>query len=314
MSATLDKFTARRVNGKRSRPRGYADWRPQAATRALLADVETVLDTYSEHLPLTIRQVFYALVGAEKLDKTEGAYERLCEHLNRARRARLIDFDCIRDDGVSVCETITYNGVEDFANETARRASNYRRNRQAGQPYAVELWSEAGGMVYQLAKVADDYSIPVYSAGGFASLSATHQIAARALQRNVPTVILHVGDFDPSGVSIFTSMMADAAAFVEADRAIKTLEIIPVRVALTAEQVETYNLPTAPAKVSDTRSRSWDGGTCQLEALPPDVLAEHVRVAIGQWVDQGVLEDHQEDEHRERAELLGLPAGDGGET
>lgn len=314
MSATLDKFTARRESGKRSRPRGYADWRPQATTRALLTDVETVLETYSEHLPLTIRQVYYALVGAGKLDKTDKAYERLCEHLNRARRARLIDFDCIRDDGVSVCKTITYNGLQAFDEETARRARQYRRDYQAGQPYAIELWSEAGGMVYQLAAAVEEFSIPVYSAGGFASLSATHEIAERALERSVPTVILHVGDFDPSGVSIFEAMMTDAAAFVKADRTIHTLEIIPVRVALTAEQVETYNLEAAPAKVGDTRSRSWDGGTCQLEALPPDVLAQIVRFAILERVDLDVLGEHERAEHRERAELLGLPAGDGGET
>ena len=304
------EVTARRENGKRSRPRGYADWKPQARTRALLADVEKVLETYSEHLPLTIRQVYYALVGAEKLDKTEAAYERLCEHLNRARRARLIEFDCIRDDGVSVCESTTYNGIEDFAEETARRARQYKRDYQAGQPYAIELWSEAGGMVYQLATVAHGYAIPVYSAGGFASLSATHEIAERALERNVPTVILHVGDFDPSGVSIFTAMMTDAAAFVEADRPIKTLEIIPVRVALTAGQVELHELPTAPAKASDTRSRSWSGGTCQLEAMPPDVLAVQVRAAIGQWFDFDIYREHIAAEADERAELLGLPEGE----
>lgn len=309
MSSTLDKITAGRENGRRSRPRGYADWSPQAPTRALLADVESVLTTYSEHLPLTIRQVFYALVGTGKLDKTDSAYERLCEHLNRARRARLIEFDCIRDDGVSVCETTSYQGLEDFDEETARRARQYRRDYQAAQPYAIELWSEAGGMVYQLAAVAERFSVPVYSAGGFASLSATHEIAERALQRNVPTVILHVGDFDPSGVSIFEAMMSDAAAFVAADRAIKTLEIIPVRVALKDEQVLRYDLPTAPAKSSDARSRSWSGGTCQLEALPPDVLAELVREAILNWVDLDVLEEHRIAERQERAELLGLPAG-----
>jgi hypothetical protein len=209
MSTVVEKFTAGRENGKRSRPRGYADWRPQATTRALLTDVETVLETYSEHLPLTIRQVYYALVGAGKLDKTDKAYERPCEHLNRARRARLIDFDCIRDDGVSVCKTITYNGLQAFDEETARRARQYRRDYQAGQPYAIELWSEA-----------------------------------------------------------------------------------------------------APAKVGDTRSRSWDGGTCQLEALPPDVLAQIVRFAILERVDLDVLGEHERAEHRERAELLGLPEGD----
>jgi hypothetical protein len=309
MSATVDKITAGRENGKRGRPRGYADWRPQARTKDLLNAAIDVLNDYQAHLPLTIRQVYYALVGAGKLDKTEAAYERLCEHLGRARRARLIPFDCIRDDGVSVYATAAYRSVEDFHDETARRARNYRRDYQAGQPYAIELWSEAGGMVYQLAAVADDHSIPVYSAGGFASLSATHEIAERALRRNVPTVILHVGDFDPSGVSIFTSMMTDAAAFVEADRAIQTLEILPVRVALTAEQVAGYELPTAPAKSSDTRSKTWSGGTCQLEALPPDVLAQVVRAAISEWLDFDVYRAHTDAERAERAELLGLPEG-----
>ncbi len=309
MSATVDKITAGRENGKRGRPRGYADWSPQAPTRALLADVETVLDTYSEHLPLTIRQVYYALVGAGKIDKTDRAYERLCEHLNRARRAGLIDFDSIRDDGVSIVEDRTYSGLQDFHDETARRARDYRRDYQAGQPYAIELWTEAAGMVFQLARVASRYSVPVYSAGGFASLSATHEIAERALERNVPTVILHVGDHDPSGVSIFAAMMADAAAFVEADRAIQTLEILPVRVALTAEQVAGYELPTAPAKSSDTRSKTWSGGTCQLEALPPDVLAQVARTAIGEWLDFDVYRAHADAERAERAELLGLPEG-----
>jgi hypothetical protein len=41
-------------------------------------------------------------------------------------------------------------------------------------------------------------------------------IAARALGRDAPTILLHVGDLDPSGESIFEAMAADAAAFVEA--------------------------------------------------------------------------------------------------
>ena len=55
-------------------------------------------------LPLTVRQIFYRLVGAHGYDKTEQAYARLGEHLNRARRAGLIEFDAIRDDGITFAE------------------------------------------------------------------------------------------------------------------------------------------------------------------------------------------------------------------
>ena len=215
--------TSSRKNG---RPRGYVDeWRPRAKTRALLDDVWDVLDRYDEYLPLTIRQVFYALVGAERLDKTELAYSRLCYVLNQARRNRLIAFEDIRDDGVSVMTMRSYDGVKDFHDETARRARSYRRDRQSRQAVYVELWCEAAGMMPQLARVANAYSVPVCSCGGFASLSAVRYISDRGVDRNVPTVLLHVGDFDPSGESIFTAMTKDASAFVEADRALHTSRI-----------------------------------------------------------------------------------------
>lgn len=303
------EFTARRENGRR-RPRGYADWSPHAPTRALLADVEDVLDRYQDHLPLTIRQVYYALVGSERLEKTEQAYARLGEHLNRARRAGLIGFDAIRDDGVITFSADYFDGVDAFHEDTGRRARQYRRDRQAGQAQRLELWSEAAGMAGQLARVADDYSVPVFSASGFASLSAVRLIADRALRANGPTVLLHVGDLDPSGQSIFASIAEDAAAFVRADRTIHTTNLDAVRVALTVEQVERFSLPTAPAKPTDSRSRGWTGGTCQLEALPPDTLANLVREAIEDLLDLDLYDRQVRAEDEDRAELLGLPRGE----
>ena len=75
---------ARRV---RTRVRGFAPWAPRGTTLELLEQVRGVLDEYEDYLPLTIRQIFYRLVGAHNYEKTEHAYARLCEHLNRARRA-----------------------------------------------------------------------------------------------------------------------------------------------------------------------------------------------------------------------------------
>ena len=74
---------------KKPRPRGLAPWRPQTQTLVLLGKVQAVLEEYADFLPLTVRQVFYRLVGAWDYPKTEQAYERLLEMMNRARRARL---------------------------------------------------------------------------------------------------------------------------------------------------------------------------------------------------------------------------------
>lgn len=308
MTATSEVTACR--DKRRARPIGYADWSPRADTRDLLRDVDDVLEQYEDHLPLTIRQVFYALVAAGRIDKTETSYNRLSEHLNRARRARLIPMQALRDDGVSVIEQDAYTGVEDFHEATALRAGTYVRDRQAAQPYRIELWAEAGGMMPQLSAVTSAYGVPVYSAGGFVSLSGLHQIAARALRSARPLIVLHVGDLDPSGESIFDRIAADARAFVLQDRTTTAPDLIARRVALTRDQVAEHQLPTAPTKELDSRAKRWQGTTCQLEALPPDTLAEIVTNAITSSMDMEIFDSILGEERDDRAELLGLPPGD----
>lgn len=79
-----------------TRVRGLAPWQPGHETRGLLEAVGSVLGEYRNFLPLTIRQVFYRLVGVHSYDKTEAAYGQLVETLNRARRAGFIAFNAIR--------------------------------------------------------------------------------------------------------------------------------------------------------------------------------------------------------------------------
>ena len=116
-----------------TRPRGFAPWNPQGKSLALLAQIETVLDEYEAYLPLTIRQVFYRLVGQFEYDKTERAYSRLCKTFNRARRAGLIPFEAIRDDGGTRIAPPAWGGVASFKATVADSARTYRLDRQGGQ-------------------------------------------------------------------------------------------------------------------------------------------------------------------------------------
>ena len=108
-------------------------------------------------------------------------------------------------------------------------------------------------------------------------------------------------------------MTEDAAAFLAVDRILATSEFMPRRVALTAAQIATYNLPTAPPKSTDSRTAQWVGETCQLEALPPDVLASIVDVAIVEWMDLDIYSEHVDREREERVQMLrALSSGEGG--
>src|SRR4051794_16371195 len=122
------------MSGATTRVRGLAPWQPQRATIDLLRKVQLVLVEYAQYLPLTVRQIFYRLVGAHGYDKTEQAYARLGEHLNRARRAGLISFDSIRDDGVTLAEPMAWDSAEDLINNFIGAAERFRLDRQQGQP------------------------------------------------------------------------------------------------------------------------------------------------------------------------------------
>lgn len=289
-----------------SRPRGYAEWNPRPETMAVVSQALDVIDEYRDHLPLTVRQIFYRLVGSRGYDKTEKAYKRLGEYLVRARRAGIVPFHAIRDDGTTQLGAGGYGSPTDFWASERAAARAYRRDRMAGQPFRAEVWCEAAGMAPQLSRVAGRYGISTYSTGGFSSVTVTKEIGDRAANADMPTVLFHVGDYDPSGESIFEAMTEDARAFAVADGG---ADPRPVRVALTAEQVTLHGLPTAPPKATDTRSASWRGETCQAEAMPPDLIAQLLTEAIRQELDLETYEEVVDAERRERDEVVSAVEG-----
>lgn len=303
-----DFSTASRKTG---RARGYIEnYRPQAKTLALLEQAKDVLTEYRQYWPLTCRQIFYRLVGAYDYDKTEAAYSRLCHHLANARRGRFIGFSAIRDDGVTTYRRDHFEDRDAFLRRVREMGRNYTRDKLAGQDIHIEVWCEAAGMLPQLDDVAEPYSVRAYSSGGFDSLTAKKDLADRICRIGKPTVILHLGDYDPSGVSIFDSVAEDVAAFVDADRPHGYVDVTFERVALTAEQVRQFDLPTAPPKATDSRSKGWEGGTCQLEALPPNIIADILREAIERHLDHvqlGIDQAREESDRREIQTLLLAP-------
>jgi hypothetical protein len=291
----------------RGRPKGYMQPNFKPVTLALIGQAQQVLSEYRDYLPMTARQIFYRLVGQYDYDKTEQAYARLCEALVKARRAQMISFSDIRDDGTVSHEAGGMESVAEWWESELSMAKSYGRDRSHGQAVRIELWCEAAGMAPQLANVARRFGASVYSTGGFSSVTVTHEIAERVAGYDRPTVFLHVGDYDPSGESIFEAMSADVSAFVagklgswaEADEVFR-----PERVALTREQVEEFDLPTAPPKRSDTRSARWAGETCQAEAMDPSTLAELVRGAIEGHMDMTVYRELLATEAAEREQLV----------
>jgi hypothetical protein len=121
------------VTRGRTRARGFAPWSPREETEQLLAQIKAVLQEYVSYLPLTCRQIFYRLVGAHGYSKTEKSYANLCEALQRARRARVISMDVIRDDGGVSVGGPGWPSVEEYLASIREDAEYFRLDRTAGQ-------------------------------------------------------------------------------------------------------------------------------------------------------------------------------------
>lgn len=93
-------------------------------------------------------------------------------------------------------------------------------------------------------------------------------------------------------------------------KAFAGVDVAAHRVAVTPEQVRSYNLIGQPPK-HDKRWPDWPGLAYQAEALDPRDLADIVRSAIEHHLDlervSSVLDQEAQDREwlREQAELLG---------
>ena len=300
-------------SGRSHRPRGYLDnYPPQPKTIALLDDVEAVLQEYREHWPLTVRQVFYRLIGAFGYPKTEASYERLCVHMSNGRRARRIPFDAVRDDGVSVIDPGRFADADAFQEYVRGLAASYGRDKMSRQPYLIEVWCEAAGMQPQLAWVTEKYSIPVYSSSGFDSTTAKYGLAQRICEGYKPAIILHLGDLEPSGLTIFNAAAEDVRAFVLADRLTESGDVEFERVALIPGQVERLGLVKNAVKGSSHSARWPCDYSGQLEALAPNQVASLLEAAIRRRLDDVLLEQDVEAERLERRQLCYSPQAPSG--
>jgi hypothetical protein len=84
---------------------------------------------------------------------------------------------------------------------------------------------------------------------------------------------------------------------------------------LVESHIREHNLETEPPKSTDSRTANWNGlntGACQLEALPPDKLAELLERAIKRRLDMKVYEQDLKAEEEERRRITkALPAAKG---
>jgi hypothetical protein len=242
---------------------------------------------------ITVRHLFYRLVGHGVIEKSEHEYKALGKHLSKWRRAGLVKWSAFADSTRWHIKSPTFDSLEEAFDNNV---SAYRRNLWSTQKTYLEIWCEKDAVAGILADVAEPFRVPVFVARGFASLSSLYG-AANTFRgwAEVGKIcrIYHFGDFDPSGVEAGESM-------TRALRDDFKVEVEFVRAAVTPEQIRKLKLQTRPTKESN-HDRGWTGGeSVELDSMPPAEIRLLVERCITQHIDQWKWEMAKATEAAER--------------
>jgi hypothetical protein len=270
--------------------------RSRRTKAAIITIKEAIFDLLSKDHPQTVRQVFYALTVRGAIKKAEIEYQRtVVRLLTEMREAGDIPFEWIADNTRWMRKPTTFVGLGSCLKNTAKF---YRRNLWAAMPVYVEVWCEKDALAGVLLRETEVYDVPLMVAKGYSSISFLHSASEAIASYGKPAHIFHFGDLDPSGV--------DAARDIETKlrRYAPEAEIHFERPAVTREQVEQWNLPTRPTKMTNTWAKKFTGTSVELDAIPAQQLRGLVRECIERHVDQEQLAVLRVAEESEREILI----------
>jgi hypothetical protein len=257
----------------------------------------------AQGLSLTLRQLYYRFVAADMIPNVERSYKNLGNLVNDARLAGLMDWEAIEDRGRNLIASSHWDDPGDIIQSAAR---SYRIDKWADQDYRVEVWVEKQALEAVVGMAASPLDVAYYACKGYCSQSEMWRAAQRFeayVEQGQQPVIIHLGDHDPSGVDM-TRDITDRL------NELFGINVEVERIALNKDQIEEYEPPPNPAKMSDSRAGAYvaehGNESWELDALEPDVLQRLItRTIIGyrdeaQW-EAKVAEEAEAREHLKQA-------------
>lgn len=284
----------------------YKNFSFKAETMDIIEKANEVIGAYqAQGYSLTLRQLYYQFVSRNWLENTERSYKRLGSIITDARLAGEISWSAINDEHRD-------SAHRPDANEDEREAlygidSFISLDMWARQGKYVEVWVEKVALHSIVSNACIRYRVPNMACKGY--LSATEAWLAgqrfkQARAEGLDCYLLHLGDHDPSGMD----MTRDNAERVELFSHGAYVDVR--RLALNMDQVQQYNPPPNPAKLTDSRgtgyvkkfgTKSWE-----LDALEPKVIEQLIKSEIESLIDGKVWDATRNEEAEKREILVGL--------
>lgn len=278
----------------------YKDVKFRSDSLALIDTANSIISEYdADGYDLTLRQLYYQLVARGYIENTMNSYKRVGNIINDARLSGLIDWYSVTDR----TRNLRRNSHWDSPGEIIRSAvSQYAIDLREDQPNYIEVWVEKEALVEVVAKACIDLDVPYFACRGYVSQSEMWAAARRFKQRageGKEPHIIHLGDHDPSGID----MTRDISERMELFEAYTEVH----RIALNLDQINTYNPPPNPAKITDSRCsgymKVYGDESWELDALNPKAIKDLIQSEIAVLTDWDRLEVKREEEETQKKTL-----------
>lgn len=303
----------------------YRTYRPREEARGIIDAANAILAEYSEAgYNLTLRQLYYQFISRDLFPDSyvseEGtknnvkSYNKLGDIISNAREGGLIDWNFITDRGRQVESNPHWHNPRRFMDAVAPQfAIDVWRD----QEFRMEVWVEKDALSEVIARACEPLDIPYMACKGYMSASAMWEAAHNRMLRHwneydQRTVVLHLGDHDPSGIDMTRDIEARLDMFSSQydGNADNPCHIEVQRIALTMDQVQQYQPPPNPAKETDSRFAQYQelygDESWELDALEPQTIVELIESSVYERFDRGTYEDsrQREADWRDRLEKI----------
>jgi ParB-like nuclease family protein len=288
------------------------------AKMEMVNTIERIVDEMSDYWPLSDRLIHYKLLNEKVRRNTDSglgytnsdrSYQDLTGVLTRMRIQGIIPMDSIAD-ATRPCTTWkVYQSPQQFIREQIKSfMSGYCRDMMVSQPYHIEVIAEKLTVEPIIRPVVRDFRIPLTITRGQSSIPSRYEVFKRFKQSGKDRLaLIIVSDFDADGESIARSFPRS----LRDDFNIHESNIIPVRAALTKEQVDQLDIFDSGQlpKKSSTNYQPFvkkygESQKCyELEAVSVETLQEMVRDSIESVIDFELFDKEQKVERQDSLEI-----------
>lgn len=263
----------------------YIDKSFRADSLKTIAIANGIIAEYARQgFALTLRQLYYQLVSRDYIENTLRSYKNLGNLIDDARMAGLIDWDAIVDRTRNLQQNSHWDDAQHIIQSAA---AGFKLDKWAEQPCRVECWIEKDALIGVIEGVCRQLDIPYFACRGYTSQSemwaAGQRLKAYYEESGQDPIIIHLGDHDPSGKDMTRDIEDRLRIFTE-------MNVEVYRLALNWDQIQQYQPPPNPAKLTDSRADGYIAefgySSWELDALPPTVIRQIIENAVRGFRDE----------------------------